>query len=285
MHPSHVPIDAGILRTLYVEQELTTLEIAAQLGCGATTISRRLKRFRIPVRPRGSRPQGRLQGEVPGRAGWSSELAYAVGLIATDGNLSPDGRHLAIPSKDLQLLESLRCCLRLENRIVRRVNGRGHIYRLQWGDRRFYDWLLSIGLTPAKSLTLGQLAVPDDYFADFFRGCVDGDGTILVYTDRFHATKNVSYVYERLYVSLVSGSRPFLSWIQGTIHRLLGVGGAINEHRRPSRRSTYALRYAKGESIRLLTWMYRAPDAPCLVRKRNKAVPFLPATTICRKSQ
>jgi hypothetical protein len=31
--------------------------------------------------------------------------------------------------------------------------------------------------------------------------------------------------------------------------------------------------------------MYRAPDAPCLVRKRNKAVPFLPATTICRKSQ
>lgn len=117
MHPSHVPIDAGMLRTLYVEQELTTLEIAAQLGCGATTISR------------------------------------------------------------------------------------------------------------------------------------------------------------------------FLGWIQETIHRLLGVGGSINEHRRPSRRPTYALRYAKGESIRLLTWMYRASHAPCLVRKRNKAVPFLPATTISPKSQ
>jgi len=284
MHPSHVPIDAGMLRTLYVDQELTTIEIAAQLGCGATTISRRLKRFRVPVRPRGSRPRGRLQGEVPGRAGWSSELAYAVGLIATDGNLSPDGRHLAIPSKDLQLLESLRYCLRLENRIVRRISGRGHIYRLQWGDRVFYDWLLGIGLTPAKSLTLGPLAVPDDHFADFFRGCVDGDGTILVYTDRSQATKNVRYVYERLYVSLVSASRPFLGWIQRTIHKLLGVGGSINEHRRPGRRPTYALRYAKGESIQLLTRMYRTPHAPCLVRKRNKAVPFLPEATICPKS-
>jgi len=285
MHPSYVPIDAEMLRKLYIDQELTTLEIAAQFGCGATTVNRRLQRFRIPVRPRGSRPQGRLQGGVPARAAWSPELAYAVGLIATDGNLSPDGRHLAIPSKDLQLLESLRCCLRLENRIVRRVNGRGHIYRLQWGDRRFYDWLLGIGLTPAKSLTLGSLAVPDDHFADFFRGCVDGDGTILVYTDRFHATKNVRYVYERLYVSLVSGSRPFLGWIQRTIHKLLGVSGSINEHRRPGRRPTYALRYAKGESIQLLAWMYRAPHAPCLVRKRNKAVPFLPATTVCPKSQ
>lgn len=290
MHPSYVPIDAGVLRKLYIDEGLTTLEIAAHLGCGATTITRRLQRLRIPVRPRGPRPRGprprgRLQGAALAPEAWSIELAYAVGLIATDGNLSPDGRHLAIPSKDLQLLESLRRCLGLENRIVRQANGRGHIYRLQWGDRRFYDWLLSIGLTPAKSLTLGPLAVPDGYFADFFRGCVDGDGTILVYTDRFHTIKNDRYVYQRLYVSLLSGSRPFLGWIQRTIHRLLGVNGSINEHRRPGRRPTYGLRYAKGESIRLLAWIYRATHAPCLVRKRNKAAPFLAAPTIWPKSQ
>lgn len=274
-----------MLRRLYVDQELTTLEIAAQLGCGATTISRRLRRFRIPVRPRGSRPRGQFLGGVPAGESWSSELAYAVGLIATDGNLSSDGRHMAMPSKDLQLLESLRCCLGLDNRIVRRANGKGHIYRLQWGDRRFYDWLLGIGLTPAKSLTLGPLAVPDDHFADFFRGCVDGDGTILVYTDRFHTVKNDRYVYQRLYVSLYSASRPFLDWVQRTIHRLLGVGGSVNEHRRPGRRTTYALRYAKAESIQLLAWMYRVPHAPCLVRKRNKAVSFFLRTTTCPKSQ
>lgn len=287
MYPWYVPIDAGMLRELYVDQRLTTLEIASHFACGATTISRRLRRFRIPVRPTGSRPQsqpGRLTAPSSSAA-WSFELAYAVGLIATDGNLSPDGRHLAIPSKDFQLLESLRHCLGLGNRIVQRANGRGHIYRLQWGDRRFYDWLLSIGLTPAKSLTLGQLAVPDDYFPDFFRGCVDGDGTILVYTDRFHAIRNDRYVYQRLYVSLVSASRPFLDWIQSPIHRLVGIGGAINAKRKPGRRPTYVLRYAKGESIRLLRWMYHAPDVPCLARKRDKAAHFLPVTTLGPKSQ
>jgi len=35
---------------------------------------------------------------------WTPDLAYAVGRIATDRNLSRDGRHLAIPSKDYDLL-------------------------------------------------------------------------------------------------------------------------------------------------------------------------------------
>ena len=37
---------------------------------------------------------------------WTAELAYAVGLITTDGNLSSDGRHLGIPSKDRELRAS-----------------------------------------------------------------------------------------------------------------------------------------------------------------------------------
>jgi hypothetical protein len=69
--------------------------------------------------------------------------------------------------------------------------------------------------------------VPDKYFADFFRGCIDGDGTILVYTDRHHATRNATYVYERLYVSIVSASRPFVIWLRETIARLTGAHGAV----------------------------------------------------------
>jgi len=138
-----------------------------------------------------------------------------------------------------------------------------------------HAWLQSIGLTPAKSLTLGPLAVPDELFADFFRGCVDGDGTVLVYIDRYHLAKSERYVYERLYLSLVSASRPFVEWIQKTILRLVGVRGAIHDSggRRP--RPLWVLRYAKAESIRLLGWMYYAPNVPCLTRKRVKAEKFL----------
>src|SRR5439155_1263158 len=72
--------------------------------------------------------------------------------------------------------------------------------RVQWGNRRFYDWLVGIGLTPAKSLTLRPLAIPDAVFADFVRGCIDGDGSVTVYVDRHNTDKSERYVYERLYV-------------------------------------------------------------------------------------
>ena len=124
------------------------------------------------------------------------------------------------------MLETLRLCLGLTNRIALTSNGRGgRIHTLQWSDRAFYRWLLDIGLTPAKSLTLRPLVIPDEYFPDFFRGCIDGNGSVRVYTDRYHVPKNPKYVYTRLYVSLVSASPSFLTWVQSTARRVLGVAG------------------------------------------------------------
>src|SRR2546427_2829882 len=250
-HPRYVPIDEDLLRRLYVDERLTGRDIARQLGCGEITILRRLRRFGIPVRPRGPLHQAKtLNRDIR----WSPNLAYAVGLIATDGNLSGDGRHLSVASKDRDLLETLRACLNISVTITRHSSGYGGsaLLRVQWGDRRFYDWLVRIGLTPAKSLTLGPLAVPDEHFADFFRGCIDGDGSVLVYTDRYHVDKNERYVYERLYVTLVSASRPFLDWIQATTHRILRIKGSIAVRRAEGKSPLWQLRSATGESIERL---------------------------------
>ena len=157
--PSYVPIAAELLRRLYVDEELTVDAIAPRLGCATTTVFRRLRSFAIPVRPTGPIPRRHIH-EIR----WDPEVAYAVGLIATDGNLSRDGRHMSVTSKDRDLIETLRRCLRLSNSISRIQNRTGNFYhKVQWCDRGLYDWLLSIGLTPAKSLTLGPLAVPDEY--------------------------------------------------------------------------------------------------------------------------
>ena len=203
-------------------------------------------------------------------------MAYAVGLAATDGNLSGDGRHMSFISKDRDLVETFRRCLQLVTpvRTIRTRTG-GTVYRVQWCDRRLYDWFIALGLTPAKSLRLGRLDVPDECLADVFRGCIDGDGTVLVYTDRSHAMTKDRYVYERLYVSLVSASLAFIEWIQAAAERLAGVSGAIHEQRRAGRRPIWVLRYAKAESIRVLAWMYYASDVPCLLRKRVIAEKFL----------
>jgi hypothetical protein len=56
MHPSYIPIDADLLKRLYVDERLTAEAIAARLGCSPITILRRLRRFGIPARPRGPLP-------------------------------------------------------------------------------------------------------------------------------------------------------------------------------------------------------------------------------------
>ena len=183
---------------------------AAELGCGATTVARNLRRCSIPIRRRGPDParldrdRASVQESVP----WSPELAWVVGLIATDGNLSKKPYRFAIMSNDVDLLDTVRGCPGLHTPICRHRGGwgdRGHY--IAWSDRSLYRGLVGIGLTPAKSLT---------------------HGTVLTYIDRYHAAKNERYVYERLYVSLVSASRRFLDWMLVTLRRLMRVRGAIH---------------------------------------------------------
>jgi len=179
-------------------------------------------------------------------------------------------------SNDADLLDLVRRRLRLDTMIKPHRGGYGtRCHHLAWTDRRFYDWLVSIGLTPAKSLTLGPLAVPDDYFADFFRGCVDGDGSIVSYIDRYNTFK--IYVYTRLYVSIVSASPRFIEWLRASIQRLAKVAGHIDVRRSDGRHDVHCLRYAKRESLAVLRWLYYADEVTCLARKLRIAAPFLPA--------
>jgi len=42
---------------------------------------------------------------------WTPNFAYAIGLITSDGNLSPDGRHLNLTSKDREIVVMFKDCL------------------------------------------------------------------------------------------------------------------------------------------------------------------------------
>lgn len=122
-------------------------------------------------------------------AEWSAPMAYVVGLIATDGCLVSDGRHIAFTSNDRQLAETFLRCLGRPIRFGTGLTSAGNIvYRVQMGDVELYRWLESIGLTVRKSLTLGALAVPDHLYVHVARGLLDGDGTISNFT---HATHRV----------------------------------------------------------------------------------------------
>ncbi|MBI3914712.1 MAG: hypothetical protein HY327_11085 [Chloroflexi bacterium] len=192
---------------------------------------------------------------------WDSSLAYAVGLLVTDGNLSPDGRHIDFTSKDRELIETFKSCLSIDNRIGLKVGGFSKptvAYHVQFGDVGLYRWLLSIGVTPKKSKTIGAVEIPDEYFFDFLRGHLDGDGTIRKYPDPVYPKA------QRLYVSFISASYQHLVWLQSRIETLLGLTGFLQEQTR-----SFELTYAKQESMLLLRMMYYSTDLPCLERKRR----------------
>ncbi len=195
---------------------------------------------------------------------WSSEFAYAVGLLTTDGNLSSDGRHISFTSKDEELVKLLRECLKIHNNIGKKARGYGKekkYFVIQFGDVRFYGFLLSIGLTPRKSKTMGEIDIPDKYFFDFLRGHFDGDGTFYSY---FDPRWKSSFMF---YIELISASKKHIIWLQKRIVALSGVIGRITKSRN---NAAYRLKYAKAESLKLLPRLYYNKSVICLSRKRVK---------------
>ncbi len=197
---------------------------------------------------------------------WSPTVAYCVGLIATDGCLSGDGRHVEFSSKDRELVEHVKGCFGPTNRITPKARGDGirWYHRVQIGKRELYQWLHAVGLTPHKSLTLGPLNIPDEYFADFLRGDLDGDGNIMRYQDSAFPNSL------RLYIRFNSASRAHLNWLQITVSRLWMIKGYQTTVTREFR-----LNYAKRASIELARRLYYAEDVPCLLRKRRLIESFL----------
>ncbi len=196
---------------------------------------------------------------------WSSKIAYAVGLMASDGCLSPDGRHLNLTSKDSEQIENIRECLGLSAKISTKRGSnidKGICYQIQWSDVTLYKFLLDVGLTPRKSLTLGALNVPDQYFFDFLRGSFDGDGSFYSYFDL--RWKN-SFMF---YLSFTSASNLHIKWLQETISRLTGAKGHITIVGKKTVMSN--LRYAKKESTIVLSRMYPESTLMFLNRKRLK---------------
>jgi hypothetical protein len=195
---------------------------------------------------------------------WSSALAYAVGLIATDGNLSPDGRHIIFVSKDKEQIRTFKNCLGIKNKISRKkggYTGKEDYYVVQFGDVVLYKWLLEIGLTQNKSRTTGKLKVPDRYFFDFLRGHFDGDGSCFSYWDPRWKS---SFMF---YVVFNSASLTHIEWLRKTLNRLSNVTGHVCQD---GRKIIWQLKYAKRESKVVIKCLYRRRNAPCLMRKYKK---------------
>jgi len=194
---------------------------------------------------------------------WSANLAYAIGLIATDGCLSSNRLLIDLTSKDKEQLLNFCKCVGVNFKIGNKWNKKGdECLRIQFKNRYFYDFLLSIGLTPRKSLTMGKLKIPNKHFYDFLRGSFDGDGSFYSYWDSRWRSSHM------FYLTFSSASRMHILWLQEEIYKSLVINGHISKSQRKG--SIYSLRYAKKDAMEIIRKMYYNPNVVCLSRKRIK---------------
>ncbi|MDP2693170.1 MAG: LAGLIDADG family homing endonuclease [bacterium] len=196
---------------------------------------------------------------------WSSKFAYVIGLIASDGNLSSDGRHVIFTSKDEELALLFKRYTKHKGKISKKSRGGSNeknYFYVQIGDVNFYKFLLSIGLTQRKSHTIGKLDIPKKFFYDFLRGCIDGDGSIGIF-------RHPQSKYPQFKIRLVSASKQFLEWVQGITNRD-GIKGFFTISK-----TIHVLAYAKNDSIKLSNLIYYSGYPPSLSRKSSVAKKFI----------
>ena len=197
---------------------------------------------------------------------WNHKIAYIVGILASDGCLSKDRRHLNVTSSDLEIISNVLAILdkKVKFRIKRSSYG-GEAYDLTFSDVALYDFMINTGLTPNKSKSIGILKIPDEYYLDFFRGCFDGDGSIYGNWDKRWPNSLM------FYTTISSASPVFLDWLR---HQNTKIFGTSRGHICSGSRE-YSLRYAKVNSRIIFNKMYYQSDLPKLTRKYDKFVAFL----------
>jgi predicted DNA-binding protein YlxM (UPF0122 family) len=160
---------------------------------------------------------------------WSPAMAYVLGVICTDGNLDP-GRirepwrakssstipRISISQKEPELLEKIRNLMDCNAKLYfskERVYGKikaGALYHFNISNEKLYDDIVSLGLTPNKSLTMQFPNMPNEFVRHFIRGCWDGDGS--VYIDKYSG---------KIGASFVSGS---LEFVEALVEKLVNAG-------------------------------------------------------------
>ena len=169
-------------KRLYVEEQLSSYEIARRYGAGRSTIQQRLIAMGIEMRdpqyPR--QPLGDLFAEMTG------DLAWVLGLLYSDGCVHPYS--VVLTSKDEDIIQKVKVILASlvqEDRIA--IRKPTSCWTLTICSIDFVECLVSYGLHPYKSFTIRwPVFLKPEHLSHFVRGCWDGDGCVV--TSRYAST-------------------------------------------------------------------------------------------------
>jgi len=265
-----VTLTDGELRRLYLEQKMSLEDIGRLYGVSRVAVWKYCRDKRLIRR---SRSEARLEAQKKGKVPqcyydinemffekWSTEMAYILGLIITDGCVSQTGT-VSLRINDRDLLEKVRQAMESEHRI-RSYKHQKKLYGFQFTREKMTDNLKRLGVLPKKSLTVDFPDIPDLFIVDFIRGVFDGDGSV------FFEKRNPR---STLKTSFVSSSKKFIEKLEKKLQKL-GMPPSMIYKQKTKNTVSHMIRYANKDSIKFYNILYKnVPDNGLyLERKRDK---------------
>lgn len=179
---------------------------------------------------------------------WSSDMAYFIGLVASDGNLYHGKTsytiRISLQEKDKDILYSLQKIIGLGTIQLRKMPVGSDQYILSIHNKSLYNKLLELGLTPNKSKTLPWLDVPQEYSCDFVRGFFDGDGSI-----SFNKASDYKGAWRAVFYS---ASKEFIYRLKEVLELNVGLTCQnLGKHT-----ACYAYKLGRHDTVKLGQWMY-----------------------------
>lgn len=121
------------------------------------------------------------------------EVLYWIGLIYTDGHVNIGGKdnsvEIALHYQDKELLEKFKTFLNCNNTISKLKDQ--NCWKFRFFSERIKNVLQNLGFTSNKTAFL----IPDNrlkHSRHFWRGCIDGDGSIYIYKQGKYQTTSIS---------------------------------------------------------------------------------------------
>jgi len=195
-------MDKDFLVKQYINQGKSIADIARENYCSRQTVYRLIKKYGITPRNRSESRKIALEaGKFKGKerrhinetffepSNWSPGMAWVLGLLFADGNLKKNKPEFRLSQRNKDGLQKVLNLMRSSHMISakdkRSYKGviSGKIYSFSIYNKKIYNDLLNLGLTPAKSTEMKFPEVPPKYMNHFIRGLYDGDGSF--YINRF----------------------------------------------------------------------------------------------------
>ncbi|WHY01865.1 LAGLIDADG family homing endonuclease [Neobacillus sp. DY30] len=142
----------------------------------------------------------------------SDDLAYTLGLWATDGYVKTEGI-IGIKLIDKDVIDWLVHKISYKNKVGTGVTQAGNLYYELWFRNDEVQTILShYGIVPQKTHTLEFKNIPKKYIPHFTRGLIDGDGAIFMSGKYYHfsfACASLEFIsdFKRFVEEAIGGDR------------------------------------------------------------------------------